>query len=101
MCMRDGTLVLQVAKRAQYLTKRALMGLLGLSSREANELPRATKPRRGGGIMYLYPVGTVDRAWGEMVGGMEAWRSRLMERSRGSSAALDGVSCAASILRSL
>ena len=59
-----------MAKRAQCLTKRALMGLLGLSSREADELTCATKPRRSGGIVYLHPVvATVDRAWEEMMGG--------------------------------
>ena len=80
VCMRDGTLALQAAKRAQYLTKRVLMGLLSLSSKEADRLPRATKPRRGGGVMYLYPVSAVDRAWGD-VGGLDGWRLRLKERS--------------------
>jgi hypothetical protein len=80
VCMRNGTLALQAARTTEYLTKRALMGLLALSSQEADRLPRATKPRRGGGVMYLYPVAAVDRAW-EVVGGADAWRSRLRERS--------------------
>ena len=80
VCMREGTLALQAARRAEYLTKRALMGLLALSSQEADRLPRATKPRRGGGVMYLYPVAAVDRGW-EVVGGAAAWRLRLRERS--------------------
>ena len=80
VCMRNGTLALQAARGAEYLTKRALMGLLALSSREADRLPRATKPRRGGGVMYLYPVAAVDRGW-ELVGGAAAWRLRLRERS--------------------
>lgn len=79
-CMRDGALALQAARRAECRTKRALMGLLALSSQEADRLPRATKPRRGGGVMYLYPVSAVDRGW-EVVGGAAAWRSRLRERS--------------------
>ena len=78
--MREGTLALQAARRAEHLTKRALMGLLALSSQEADRLPRATKPRRGGGVMYLYPVAAVDRGW-EVVGGAAAWRLRLRECS--------------------
>ena len=80
VCMRNGTLALKAARRAEYLTKRALMGLLALSSQEADRLPRATKPRRGGGVVYLYPVSAVDRGW-EVVGGAAAWRLRLRERS--------------------
>ena len=80
VCMWDGMLALQAARRAQYLTKRKLMGLLALSSKEADVLPRACKPRRCGGVMYLYPVAAVDSAWKE-VGGAVPWRSRLKERS--------------------
>jgi hypothetical protein len=80
VCLRDGVLAMQAAKTAEYLTKRALMGLLVLSSQEADRLPRATKPRRGGGVMYLYPVAAVYRAW-EVVGGTAAWRLRLRERA--------------------
>jgi hypothetical protein len=80
VCMRNGTLALKAARRAEYLTKRALMGLLALSSQEADRLPRATKPRRGVGVVYLYPVSAVDRGW-EVVGGAAAWRLRLRERS--------------------
>lgn len=81
-CMRDGGLVLKAARQANYLTKRALMGLLALSSGEADRLPRNSKRRRDGGIMFKYHKGAVDRAWRDVVGGVGAWQTRLAERSR-------------------
>ena len=80
-CFRDGELALCAARRADCLTKRALMGLLALYSSEADRLPRSTLARRGGGIMFAYPPTVVDVAW-KGVGGVDAWRSRLAERSR-------------------
>jgi hypothetical protein len=80
-CFRDGELALQAARRAHCLTKRALMGLLALHSHEADRLPRATLARRGGGVMYAYPVIVVDQAWDDVVGGVDAWRSRLSKRA--------------------
>ena len=81
-CLRDGKLALQAARRAHCLTKRALMGLLALNSGEADRLPRATLARRGGGVVYAYPVEVVDQAWEGVVGGVEAWRVRLAGRVR-------------------
>lgn len=80
-CFREGEIALQAARRAHCLTKRALMGLLALHSHEADRLPRATLARRGGGVMYAYPAVVVDRAWDDMVGGVDAWRSRLAKRA--------------------
>jgi|EP00966_Prymnesium_polylepis_P126348 hypothetical protein len=81
-CFRDGELALQAARHAHCLTKRALMGLLALNSSEADRLPRATHARRGGGVMYAYPIAVVNEAWEGIVGGVDAWRSRLAERAR-------------------
>ena len=82
VCVRDGDIALQAARRAHCLTKRALMGLLALSSAEADRLPRATRNRPGGGIMYQYPVTVVNEAWDGFVGGAEEWRQRLAKRAR-------------------
>ena len=81
VCTRDARLALKTARSAQYLTKRALMGLTALSSQEADWLPRATRLRWDGGIMYLYPVAAVDMAW-SVVGDDFQWHVRLQERSR-------------------
>ena len=65
-----------------YMTKRALMGLTGLTSDEANTLPRTLKQRprsRGGGVMWAYSP-TVAPAALAMVGGMEGRRIRLAYR---------------------
>ena len=82
VCFRDGQLAMQAARQAHCLTKRALMGLLALSSEEADRLPRGTRKRPGGGLMYSYPVGVVNLAWEGVVGGTEAGRARLCNRSR-------------------
>ena len=81
VCFRDAELALHAARRTQCLTKRALMGLLALRSHEADRLPRATLARRDGGVVYAYPAVAVHLAWDSMVGGVDAWRSRLVERS--------------------
>ena len=81
-CIRDGGLALQAARQANYLTKRALMGLLALNSGEADRLPRTSKRRRDGGLMFNYPKAAVDEAWRDVVGGVGAWQARLAERSR-------------------
>ena len=81
VCFRDAELALHAARRTQCLTKRALMGLLALRSHEADRLPRARLARRDGGVVYAYPAVAVHQAWDSMVGGVDAWRSRLVERS--------------------
>jgi hypothetical protein len=79
-CMRDSNLMLSAALRATVLTKRVLMGLLALSSREADSLPRYTRLRRGGGFMYVYPSVVAVSAWADVVGGIEEWHARLYAR---------------------
>lgn len=82
VCRRDASLAITAAKAAACLTKRVLMGLLALSSGEADSLPRETHPRRDGGVMYVYPSYVVDEAWVRFIGSGDAWRARLVERSR-------------------
>ena len=93
ICLCDETLVLTAVRGGQgrwregrsdreMLTKQTLMGLLALSSREADALPREVKGRRGGGFMYLYEPRVAETAWKETVGEMGGWRERLSKRSR-------------------
>lgn len=79
---RDATLAIGSAKAAAWLTKRVMMGMLGLSSAEADALPRETHRRYGGGVMYVYPCDAVDEAWDRFVKSDAAWRARLEKRSQ-------------------
>lgn len=78
----DASLTIAAARAAACLNKRVLMGLLGLSSAEADLLPRETRRRWGGGVVYVYPKHVVEEAWVRFVGSREVWRARLLERSR-------------------
>lgn len=82
-CQGDQDLLLRAAAGRYYMTKRALMGLTGLTSDEANTLPRTLKQRprsREGGVMWAYsPI--VAPAALAMVGGMEGRRIRLAYRA--------------------
>ena len=80
VCRRDERLLIKCAKARPYLTKRYLVGLFALTSREANRLPRETCIRRDGGVMYKYEMTVVDGLL-VMLGGMEGWRSRLERRA--------------------
>eukprot|EP00966_Prymnesium_polylepis_P119204 2754923-Prymnesium_polylepis.1 len=44
------------------VTKGVLMGLYALDSWEADLLPRVMRPRRGGGVMFLY-ANVAEDAW--------------------------------------
>lgn len=81
VCHRDASIALTVAKAASCLNKRVLMGLLALSSTEADALPRQTCRRRGGGVVYLYPGHAAEGAWLRFVGNAGEWRARLRQRS--------------------
>ena len=61
------------------MTKTVLMGLYGLSSGEADTLPRSVRYRRDGGCIYLYSD-VAEGAW-TLVGGAGEWRARLARRS--------------------
>ena len=80
VCRRDEGLLIKCAKARPYLTKRDLVGLFALTSREANLLPRETYMRRDGGVMYKYEMTVVDGLL-VMLGGMEGWRLRLERRA--------------------
>jgi len=65
-CQGDQDLLLRAAAGWYYMTKRALMGLTGLTSDEANTLPRTLKQRprsRGGGVMWAYSQRWRRRPW--------------------------------------
>ena len=82
-CQGDPDLLIRAAAGRPYMTKRALMGLTGLTSTEANTLPREFKqrpPSHGGGGMWAYsPV--VAHAALAIVGGLECRRLRLAHRA--------------------
>ena len=80
VCKLDDSLVRSAAKNSG-VTKTVLMGLFAMSSDEVNRLPRTTKRRWGGGIIYIYSVGGVEEAWG-VVGGVDRWHVRLSKRCR-------------------
>eukprot|EP00966_Prymnesium_polylepis_P319442 7375902-Prymnesium_polylepis.1 len=55
------------------------MGLYALDSWEADLLPRVMRPRRGGGVMFLY-ANVAEVAWG-VVGTADEWEMRLARRA--------------------
>ena len=81
ICIRDGSFILETAKRADFLTKQSLMGLLVINSKEADQLPREVRARRGGGVLYVYHPSVVDNVWSDVVGGIDGWSARLSERA--------------------
>ena len=82
-CQGDTDLLIRAAAGRPYMTKRAIMGLTGLTSTEANTLPREFKQRptsHGGGGMWAYaPV--VAHAALAIVGGVEGRRLQLAHRA--------------------
>ena len=80
VCQRDERLLLQCAKGRQYLTKRDLMGLFGLTNREADLLPRKSIVGRNGRMAYQYELSLTDGVL-DKIGGMEGRRLRLEERA--------------------
>jgi hypothetical protein len=82
-CQGDSGLLMRAAACRPYMTKRALMGLTGLTSNEANTLPRELKQRvhsHGGGVMWTYSHDVAHAAL-VVVGGMEGRRLRLEHRA--------------------
>jgi hypothetical protein len=82
-CQGDTDLILRAAAGRPYMTKRALMGLIGLTSGEANTLPRESKPRsrtNGGGWLWAYSPAVAPAAL-LAVGGIEGRRLRLSHRA--------------------
>ena len=79
----DPTLLGRIANNAGGLTKGRLMGWFGLSSKEADALPRAQYVRRGGGgFYYLYKEPAFEQAQQmfKMPAGVAAWEARLHAR---------------------
>ena len=61
------------------LTKGEFMTLFAIRSSAANELPRTSHKRHGGGSYYLYDKSAVDAALTD--GGMDGWRRRHAARA--------------------
>ena len=80
-CRRDECLLMSSIRACEYLTKGMVVGLFGLTSREADRLARETCWRRGGGIMYKYHPVQGQYAL-DMVGGIEGLNGRLKKRAR-------------------
>ena len=74
-CSEDTTLVAAVACYAGSLTKRDFMGLLRLSSTEADAYPRERHQRFRGGHYYLYNIDAFEKALCD-IGGLAGWRVR-------------------------
>ena len=80
VCLRDEQLLLKSLARCKYCTKGTVMGLFGLTSAEANRLPRSVSMRRDGGLMYQYDPSQVQRAFA-LSGGMAGRKMRLAKRA--------------------
>lgn len=79
-CRADASLLLAAARSRPFLTKGLLVGLFGLSSAEANALPRITCDRRLGGVMHMYDERAIVRALA-VVGDLDGWKQRLARRA--------------------
>lgn len=82
VCRRDASVAIATARGAACLNKRLLMGCLGLTSGEADQLPRSTWPRSDGGFMYVYSSDVVVDAWDRFIGDVDRWHERLAARAR-------------------
>eukprot|EP00966_Prymnesium_polylepis_P271968 6283596-Prymnesium_polylepis.1 len=71
--------VLVLGATSPVVTKGVLMGLYALENWEADLLSRVMRPRRGGGVMFLY-TNVAEHAWG-VVGTASEWESRLARRA--------------------
>jgi hypothetical protein len=71
--------VLVLGATPPVVTKGVLMGLYALDGWEADLLPRVMRPRRGGGVMFLY-ANVAEVAWG-VVGTSDEWEMRLARRA--------------------
>ena len=80
VCLRDEQVLLRALSRCKYITKGTVMGLVGLTSAEADRLPRTVSMRRDGGLMYQYDPSQVKRAL-DVKGGMVGRQARLAKRS--------------------
>ena len=74
-CAEDEELLRAVMAYTGSLTKRDFMGLLRLSSAEADAYPRVRCVRARGGHFYLYRTEAFDMALGSL-GGLAGWRAR-------------------------
>ena len=80
VCLRDEQVLMKALSRCKYITKGMVMGLVGLTSAEADRLPHRVGMRRDGGLMYQYDPSQVKRAL-DVKGGMVGRQARLAKRS--------------------
>lgn len=80
VCRSDERVLRAVAKYQGALTKSALVKLFVVSSREADDLPRTSHKRHGGGMYFLYQSDAIDALLAN--GGMKSWQNRRLRRAR-------------------
>ena len=79
-CSEDEGVLLSVARQAGCLIKRDFMGMLCLSSTEADAYQRERRVRVRGGHYYLYRADAFEKALGDL-GGLVGWRVRKSHTS--------------------
>ena len=86
VCRTEERILRGAALYQGALTKGALMKLFAIPSKVADELPRSSHKRYGGGRYFLYREDAINAVLA--AGGMKAWQKRL--RSRGEHACVVG-----------
>ena len=80
-CRAGPGLLLSAASTPRYLTKTVFMGLFGLTSAEADALPRTELVRPQGRVVFMYSKPAIEAAL-PAIGGIEAWARRLAARAQ-------------------
>ena len=78
VCRSDEAVLRGVALYQGGLTKRLFTKLFAITPREADDLPRTTRKRYGGGSYFLYRGDAVDAV---LAAGIMEWRRRLCIRA--------------------
>ena len=80
-CRAGPGLLVSAASTPRYLTKTVFMGLFGLTSAEADALPRTELVRPQGRVVFMYSKPAIEAAL-PAIGGIEAWARRLAARAQ-------------------
>lgn len=78
-CRSDERVLRGVALYQGGLTKGVFMKLFAITSKEADNLPRSSHKRFGGGSYFLYRANAVDAVLAD--NGIKKWRERLLFRA--------------------
>ena len=78
-CRSHISLLSKAARGWPFLTKGVFCGLLGLTSAEADVVPRGMRAHKTG-LMYMYGNSAIDAAL-DIVGGLGGWEARLAMRA--------------------